>query len=581
MPEGNRQPAHRDTADLKLVPHERAVRERIREQCAACVRQLDRSHPLSKDELEAVARSVLASADLPSGYLGWAMVILASEFWREQVAAIPPSRRLLLLPHCLKDAECPAEYDQFGLDCRSCGRCKIGQFGDTARALGYRVMVAEGSPVVMQVIISGQVDAIVGVACLDVLERAVDRVLLAGIPCMALPLLCGSCQNTSVDEDWVDQMIRRHAPQAGQQTRTYVHLMRAASRLFEPDVLEGLVPRRRGGPRLADVNGRGLASLDPIAATEAVAFDFLTKGGKYARPFITLAVYDAMTGGHCTLPDGNLRAAQIPDAVKRTALSIETFHKASLIHDDIEDDDDFRYGEQTLHRAYGVATAVNAGDYMIGLGYRLVSGESRELGPDVVADILDSLAEAHTRLSEGQGAELIWRDSRNKRLKPIDALKIYALKTAPAFEAALYCGLRLAGPAEPYAEPIRLFARNLGVAFQILNDLNDWRVDRHNKLTSGSDTLGGRPTVLWALAMETLPEPAQRELLELAGAKHLSGLDCVARVRQLYQQAGVFEQAHRLIDKHRQRAEQTADNLEPGALRRLLRYLIDTVLERA
>ena len=49
------------------------------------------------------------------------------------------------------------------------------------------------------------------------------------------------------------------------------------------------------------------------------------------------------------------------------------------------------------------------------------------------------------KLSEGQGAELIWRDSRNKRLTPADALKIYSLKTAPAFEAALHTGLRLAG----------------------------------------------------------------------------------------------------------------------------------------
>ena len=83
---------------------------------------------------------------------------------------------------------------------------------------------------------------------------------------------------------------------------------------------------------------------------------------------------------------------------------------------------------------------------------------------------------------------------------PGRALKIYALKTAPAFEAALYSGARLAGPAEKYVEPIKQFARNLGVAFQIQNDLNNWDGDDHNKLSAGGDTLGGRPTVLWALA---------------------------------------------------------------------------------
>ena len=130
-----------------------------------------------------------------------------------------------------------------------------------------------------------------------------------------------------------------------------------------------------------------------------------------------------------------------------------------------------------------------------------------------MADILDCLADAHLRLSEGQGAELLWRDSRDKRLKPLDALKIYALKTAPAFEAALFTGARLAGPAEKYVEPIKQFARNLGVAFQILNDLNDWEGDDHNKLAAGGDVLGGRPTVLWALALEGLPAAKQEELL--------------------------------------------------------------------
>src|SRR5262249_3719381 len=152
------------------------------------------------------------------------------------------------------------------------------------------------------------------------------------------------------------------------------------------------------------------------------------------------------TGGKGCAADGAEHLAQVPDYVKRAALCIETFHKASLVHDDIEDDDQFRYGDQTIHRKYGVPTAINVGDYMIGLGYRLISRDAKGMGPEAAADILDRLADAHMKLSEGQGAELLWRDSLKKQLSPLDALKIYALKTAPAFEAALYSGLRLAGP---------------------------------------------------------------------------------------------------------------------------------------
>ncbi len=100
----------------------------------------------------------------------------------------------------------------------------------------------------------------------------------------------------------------------------------------------------------------------------------------------------------------------------------------------------------------------------------------------------------------------------DKLLQPADALHIYALKTAPAFEAAIYAGVRLAGPAEAYSEAIGQFARHLGVAFQVLNDLDDWQGDSHNKLLAGGDVLGGRPTVLWALALEAL-EPADCERL--------------------------------------------------------------------
>ena len=196
------------------------------------------------------------------------------------------------------------------------------------------------------------------------------------------------------------------------------------------------------------------------------------------------------------------------------------------------------------------------------------------------------------KLSEGQGAELLWRDSLQKQLAPLDALKIYALKTSPAFEAALYSGLRLGGwkeeasaaaaRPESGAKPgawVGQFARHLGVAFQILNDLNDWRGDNHNKLSAGGDVLGGRPTVLWALALEGLGPKSKAELLALSEQKQASS-QLVNSVRRLYEEAGVFEKAEKLVDKYQERAEALADEVQPEELRRLLYYLIDTVLER-
>jgi geranylgeranyl pyrophosphate synthase len=575
----------RNTSHLKLVPETKAEREQIRARAAELAARVDKSRPLGKDELEALSRGLLAEMGLAEGYLGWTMVVLVTEFWHDQVAAVPPSRRLFLLPHCLKHAEgCPADYDDFGLDCKKCGACSIADFRAAAEELGYKVLVAEGSPIVLKIIVSGYVDAIVGVACLNVLEKAIDKILLAGIPCMAVPLLSSDCRNTSVDEDWVSEMIRIEQRPAPVQTRSYVHLMRTAAGLFEPAELDRLSPPSRGKKTLAESNGADVAGLDPIAGTEAIAHDFLAKGGKYSRPFITLAVYDALTGGRGTEVDGAAHLAALDDSVKRAALSIEAFHKASLVHDDIEDGDPFRYGDETLHRKYGTATAINVGDYLIGLGYRLISRQAAQIGPDVASDILDRLADAHLKLSEGQGAELLWRDGAqgrpgNRRLTALDALKIYALKTAPAFEAALYCGARLAGPVGENGERLSQFARHLGMAFQILNDLADWRADESNKLTSGADVLGGRPTLLWALALEALGE-ADRQELERLVADTSAGGSRLAAVRKLYEQAGVFDKARSLVEKYRQRAESIADEIEPDELRRLMYYLIDTVLDR-
>ena len=335
--------------------------------------------------------------------------------------------------------------------------------------------------------------------------------------------------------------------------------MRAAHQVCEEPELSRLAPRaRRETAKPAGLRRPARRSPDDH---EAIAYDWLAQGGKRSRPFITLAAYDALKGGPAP---ARPTAVDLPDGVRRTALAIEAFHKASLVHDDIEDDDTFRYGRETLHRQYGVGTAINVGDYLIGLGYRLVSRERKELGGDCTADILNRLADAHLKLSEGQGPSCSGATPRDKTLTALDALKIYALKTAPAFEAALYAGVRLAGPAEPYEKTVAEFSKNLGVAFQILNDLKDWDGDGDNKLIAGQDVLAARPTLLLALALEG---SARRRPRGTAGPACASeprpggsrGRSRRSSVRRLFTKAGVFDKAEKLIEKYRARAEAIAD----------------------
>src|SRR5262249_53574061 len=213
---------------------------------------------LTRAGLQKMGENLLQQMGLGEQYLGYVMVCLANEFWREQVQAIPFNRRLLLLPHCLKHAEgCPADYDEFGLDCRKCGACSVADFKTKAEDLGYKVLVSEGTPIVLKIIVSGHVDAIVGVACLNVLEKAIDKILLAGIPCVATPLLSSNCRNPSVDDDWVAEMIDLKTPPPATRTKSFVHLMRLAHTVCEEPELSRLAPRTRRGAGILPANTSG------------------------------------------------------------------------------------------------------------------------------------------------------------------------------------------------------------------------------------------------------------------------------------------------------------------------------------
>ena len=152
----------RSTSHLKAVPETLALREEIKAVAERIGESLDKSQPFSKDDLEQVGRRLLQEMNLAEKYLGFAMVLIGNYFWKRQMMAVPYERRLLLLPHCLKHAEgCPADYDEFGLDCEKCGACSIADYKVRAEQLGYKVLVAEGSPIVLKIIVEGYVDAIV------------------------------------------------------------------------------------------------------------------------------------------------------------------------------------------------------------------------------------------------------------------------------------------------------------------------------------------------------------------------------------------------------------------------------------
>ncbi len=542
-----------DLQDIKQMPRDEAVRHAIRVEAEQAAAELNRTCPPTREDLERIGSSVTERLSLPRGFLGYAMTAVSNAFWQPQFEAVPFERRLFFLPACLRSpTACEAQINSTGLNCAGCRRCVICDLTAAAEQLGYSVMVAEGTPNVVTKLLEADSDAVIGVACLDSLEKSFEKAVSLGVPHIAVPLLKDGCRETVAEVEHVLALLRAHRPAPAARTRTYVPLLRTSARLFSADVLPGLI--------------EGVLPAGRLTETDRIALDWARAGGKRLRPFITLASYALSAHGARSLESDVETASLIPPAVKRVAVAIEMLHKASLVHDDIEDDDAFRYASETLHRRHGVGPAINIGDYLIGLGYRLVASQANELGADCVADILAHLSTAHLELCRGQGQELFWRQNRDKTLTPIEVLSIYALKTAPAFEAALFAGLRAANAKFDRAA-LRRFAVYLGEAYQICNDLADWREDKHNKLRSGLDALAERPTLLRAFAVEA------------GGVECLTGLDGdPAKTRKAYEELGVFEKANALVDKLRARAMTFAEQVEQPELKDLIRFITRSIL---
>src|SRR5258706_7380812 len=190
------------------IPDDKRVRAQLKKAAADHVKQSGAVPPLTLDELREHTAAVLARTGVDLKFKDYAAILVSNAAWHDTIARIPYDRRLLLLPKCLRvEDKCPAPFDEFGLLCKECGLCSIQDLTVEAERLGYAVLVAEGSAIVRQMIETGKIEAVVGVSCINVLEKSFPHMEAAAIPGAAIPLLQDDCINTTVDLDWVWDLI--------------------------------------------------------------------------------------------------------------------------------------------------------------------------------------------------------------------------------------------------------------------------------------------------------------------------------------------------------------------------------------
>ncbi|NRA94675.1 MAG: polyprenyl synthetase family protein [Planctomycetes bacterium] len=531
------------------IPNERPVRDRIKQLVKDHVATRNLVPPMPMAELREHAVPIREAAGVLEIHDEYIAVLINNESWRDTLAQVPYERRLLLLPKCLRVEEhCPAPFDEFGLLCKECGLCSIQEFTAEADRLGYAVLVAEGSAIVRSMIETGKIDAIVGVSCLNVLEKSFPHMEAAAVPGVAIPLLQDDCINCTVDLDWVWDVI--HLTSEDQTYRLDLDALKdEVKSWFTAEALDALM----GTPS------------DPTAL---IAHDWMARSGNRWRPYLATCVNVAL---EC---DGKTNEPSFSDDLKRLAVAIECFHKASLIHDDIEDGDQQRYGEPTLHAEHGEPVAINVGDFLVGEGYRLISELSDVVPPATKVEMLRLAATGHVTLSRGQGRELIWAQNPEP-LSAKDVLKIFREKTAPAFDVALRLGALFAGTDGQVHDALTEYSESIGIAYQIKDDMEDF--------TDGGDShdlRDLRPSLLLAIASKRAKGDEERDLVEALWKKETRYEDVQDEIDHLLRERGVVDKASELKGAYEEQAVRALRFLENATLKGLLRRVVGKIFPR-
>jgi len=230
-----------------------------------------------------------------------------------------------------------------------------------------------------------------------------------------------------------------------------------------------------------------LASIpdrEPRQSLYAIVSKQLSNEGKGIRPALCLATCRAFGGSETqALP---------------SAAAIELLHNAFLVHDDVEDESDFRRGMPTLHQRHGVPIAINVGDAMNAMSVRLLRQNLARLGPELSARIFDEFDHMSIETIEGQAMELGWIRDNDCTTTESDYLLMVLKKTGwYSFIHPMRIGALIAEPERKDLDAFNRFGYYLGAALQIQDDVLNLTGDQQKYGKEiGGDLLEGKRTLI-------------------------------------------------------------------------------------
>lgn len=243
---------------------------------------------------------------------------------------------------------------------------------------------------------------------------------------------------------------------------------------------------------------------------EAMRYSALA-GGKRLRPFLTVS-------------SAGLFGVSLESAIE-TAAAIEFIHTYSLVHDDLPalDNDDLRRGKPTCHKAFGEATAILAGDGLQAYAFQILSNPRTHADPNVRCELVNSLAFAAGCWGM-VGGQMMDMEAHNKTLTVDEIIRLQRMKTGELFAISCEAGAILGKAPAMMRKMLRAYAHDMGLAFQITDDLLDVEGTR---TTVGKgvrkDKIVGKATLVASLGVERARDHAK--LLSQQAISHLDVFD--------------------------------------------------------
>lgn len=285
----------------------------------------------------------------------------------------------------------------------------------------------------------------------------------------------------------------------------------------------------------------------------------MSLGGKRIRPVMVLMAAELFT-------NDVLKAVDV-------ALAIETFHNFTLVHDDIMDNAPLRRGKQTVHEKWGVNNAILSGDVMMVEANKHLS----KVDISILKPVLDTFNQTAQGVCEGQQLDMEFEHRNDVSIG--EYIEMIRLKTAVLLGGAMKLGAIVGGADEKNAELLYQFGENLGVAFQLQDDILDVYADpeKFGKQVGG-DIISNKKTFLHLKAKELITTTEENHILV---GLHENNTQKVEAVTQLYNQYGIKELATKKMQRYLDNAYQALDNLGVNESRKTnFRQLVKQIMER-